>query len=114
MPRFVQQAIQRGKVRVPFDQGRQGTEPPQRCGVKLPDWLRDTGTVIVNQNIDFFGGVMACEMDLADRVCRQSVEIRNRVEPEIPRANVDVVEIANYPAAGPASGFRQKFRLGER
>ena len=54
---------------------------------------------------------MAGEMDLADRRRRQCVEIGDRVELEVGRADVDVVDVAEDAATG-RGRFRPEFRLG--
>ena len=113
MPRLVQQDFERGKFGVPLDQGGHGAEAPERLGVELPNRLRYPRAVVVDQDIHVLGGVMAGEMDLADRCRRQRVEIGDRVEPEVCRADVDVVDVAEDAAAGSAGGFGQEFRLGD-
>ncbi len=80
--------------------------------MEVPDGFGDPGAVVVDQDIDVFGGVMAGKMDLADCPDRQRIEIGDRVEPEIPSADVDVVDVAKDAAARPANDFGQEFRLG--
>ena len=78
-----------------------------------PDRLRDPGAVVVDQNVHVFSGVVARKMYLADRLRRQSVEVGDRVEREVSRADIDVIDVAEDAAAGSAGGFGQKFRLGD-
>src|SRR5437764_7843030 len=102
MPRLVQEDFERGNIGVPLDQGGNGAEAPERSGIELPDRLRYPRAVVVDQDIRVFGRVMAGEMDLADRRRRQRVEIGDRIEPEVCRADVDVVDVAEDAATGPA------------
>src|SRR5580693_4547278 len=95
MIRLVQQDLERGEVGVPLDQRGHRAEAPERRGVELPDGLRYPGAVIVDQNVDIFRGVMAGQVNLADRIDRQCVEICDRVESEVPRTDIDVVDIAD-------------------
>src|SRR5271156_2237210 len=113
MLRFVQQDFERGKVGIPFDQGRHRGKPPESFGIEFPDRLRYAGAVIVDQDIYVLGSVMAGEMDLADHFGRQCVEVAERVEAEVSGADVDVVDIEEDAAAGPPGDFGQKFRLGD-
>src|SRR5215472_14548261 len=112
MPRLVQKNFERGEVGVPLDQRRHRAEALERRGVEVPYGFGNSGAVIVDQDIDIFGSVMTGKMDLADRLDRQRIEIGDRIEPEIPRANVDVVHITEDAAAGPANNLGQKLRLG--
>ncbi len=89
-------------------------EAPERCGVELPDGLSNPGAVVVDQDVHVLGGVMAGEVDLADRLDGQCLEIGDRVEPEIPRADMDVVDVAQDAAAGSAGDFGDELRLGDR
>jgi hypothetical protein len=112
MPRFIHKDFERGKVGVPLDQRGHRTKAPERRGMEAPDGFSNSGPVVVNQDIDVFGGVMTGKMDLADRLDRQRIEIGDRIEPEIPGANVDVVHITEDAAVGPENDLGQKFRLG--
>src|SRR5215469_7904864 len=114
MTRLVQQDLKRRKVGVPFDQRGHGAEAPERRGVKPPDRLCDPGTVVVDQDTHVLGNAMAGEMDLADRLDRQCLKIGKRIEPEIPRADMDVVDVAEDAAAGSMGDFRHKLRLRNR
>src|SRR4029077_9972464 len=113
MSRLLQQDIQRGKVGVPFDQSGHEPEATERRGVEFPDRLCDPGAVVVYENVRVIGDVMARKMYLADRFRGQSVEVGDRVEREISRADIDIVDIAEDPAASSAGCFRQKFFLGD-
>src|SRR5271166_2705651 len=114
VPRLLQEDVQRGKVGVPFDQSGQGPEATDCRGVEFPDRLRYPGAVVVDQHVRILGGVMAGQMNLADRSRRQRVEVSARVEREVSRADIDVVDVAEDAAAGSAGCFAQKFRLGDR
>ena len=92
--RLVQQDLERGQVGVPLDQRGDWAEASKRRGIELPDGLCDPGAVVVNQNVYVLGGVMAGQMDLADRFGRELLKIGDRVEAEIPCADIDVVDVA--------------------
>src|SRR5947209_4773438 len=111
--RLVQQDVQRRKIGVPLDQGWRGAHATERRSVQLPDRLRYPGAVVVDQNVFDLGGVMAGEVELTDRVRRQRIDIPGRVEPEISRADIDVVDLSQEAAAGSARGFGQEFHLGD-
>ena len=85
---------------------------PKRRDVEFPDRGGDPGAVVVDQDSDVLGGVMAGEVDLADGVRRQRVEVCVRIEAEVLSADVDVVDITQEPAARPASDLREEDRLG--
>src|SRR5260370_32798883 len=97
--RLVQQDLERGEVGVPLDQRGYRAEALERRGVEFPDGLRNPGAVIVDQDVHVLGDVMAGEVDLADRLDWQRVEIGDRVEPEVPRADIDVVDVAEDATA---------------
>ena len=54
---------------------------------------------------------MAGDMNLAYGPGREDVQIRDRVETQIPRRDVDVVDVAEQPAAGPPRQLGQEHRL---
>src|ERR1700751_4406605 len=112
--RVVQQDLERGKVGVPLDQRGDRAEAPKRRGIELPDGLCDPGAVVVDQNVHVLRGVMAGEVDFADRLYRQRFEIGDRVEPEIPRADVNIVDVAEDAAAGLTGDFGYELCLRNR
>jgi hypothetical protein len=70
-----------------------GTGPNrQSAAVELPHGLRNPRAVVIHQNVHVLG-VMAGKMGFADRCDRQSLEVVEWVEPEVPRADA-------YIAAG--------------
>src|SRR5947199_10310168 len=79
MLRLVQQDFERGNICVPLDQRGNGAEAPERLGVEFPNRLRYPRAVVVDQDIHVVGGVMAGEVDFADRCRRQRIEISNGV-----------------------------------
>ena len=109
---FIQQDFERRKVGVPLYQCRHGPEAAERRGVEVPNGLGYSRAVVIDQYIHVFSNVVTGKMDLADCLGRQRVEISNRVEPEILRADVNIVRIAEDAAARPASDLGQEFRLG--
>src|SRR5262249_48079096 len=114
MTRLVQEDLKRRKGGGPFDHSGHGSEAPGRCGAKAPDQLVGPSTAVVDQDTHVLGNAMAGEVDLADRLDRQCVEIGKRIEPEIPRADMDVVDVAEDAAAGSMGDFRHKLRLRNR
>src|ERR1700757_3673483 len=114
MVRLVQQDPERGEVGVPLDQRGYRAEAPERGGVELPHGLRDPGAVVIDQNVHLLGGVMAGEMDFADRCDRQCLEVVEWVESEVPGADVDVVDVTEDAAARSTADCGDEFRLGDR
>src|SRR5208282_1709122 len=114
MMSLVQQDFERRKVGVPLNQCGHWTEASERRGIERPDRLYDPGAVVVDQNVHVLGDVMAGKVDLADRLDRECLEIGHRVELEIPRADVDVVDVAENAAAGSTGNRGQELRLGDR
>src|SRR5271169_858363 len=108
---LVQQDLERRKVGVPLNQRGHWTKASERRGIERPDPLYDPGAVVVDQNVHVLGDVMAGKVDLADRLDRECVEIGHRVEPEIPGADIDIVDIAEDPAAGSAGELGHALRL---
>src|SRR5258707_4402760 len=111
---LVQQDLERRKVGVPLNQRGYRAEASKRRGIERPDRLYDPGAVVVDQNAHILGDVMAGEVDLADRIDRECLEVRERIELEIPRADVDVVDVAENAAAGSTGNRGQELRLGDR
>src|ERR1700740_1332261 len=102
MMSLVQQDLERRKVGVPLNQRRHWTEASESRGTERPDRLCYPGAVVVDQNVHVLGDVMTGEVDLADRLDRECLEIGHRIEPEVPGADVDVVDVAEDAAAGSA------------
>src|SRR4051794_38014093 len=113
MMSLVQQDLERRKVGVPLNQRGHWTEASERRGVERPDRLCDPGAVVVDQKVHVLSDVMAGQVDLPDRLDRKCLEIGYRVKPEIPRADVDIVDIAEDPAAGSAGELSHELRLGD-
>src|SRR5258705_11045650 len=112
---LVQQDLERRKVGVPLNQRVYRAEASKRRGIERPDRLYDPGAVVVDQNVHVLGDVMAGKVDLADRLDWKCLEMGDRVEPEIPGADIDIVDIAEDPAAGSAGGVGHELRLrGQR
>src|SRR5271169_44381 len=111
---LVQQDLERRKVGVPLNQRGHWTKASERRGIERPDPLYDPGAVVVDQNVHVLGDVMAGKVDLADRLDRESLDICDRVEPKIPGADVDVVDVAEDAATGSKGDFRQELCLRNR
>src|SRR5712692_574999 len=108
-----EQDRQLGNVRVPFDERGHGAEPLQGLAKERPDRGRHTRAVIIDQD-DLAVSVvarMAGDMDLAYGPGRERVQVRDRVETQIPRRDVDIVDVAEQPAAGPSRQLSQELRL---
>src|SRR5260370_41935439 len=114
MMSLVQQDLERRKVGVPLNQRWRWTKASERRGIERPDRLYDRGGVVVDQNVHVLGDVMAGKVDLADRLDWKCLEVGDRVEPEIPGADIDIVDIAEDPAAGSAGELGHELRLGDR
>jgi hypothetical protein len=82
---LVQQDLERRKVGVPLNQRGDWAEVSKGGGVKFPDGVPNPGAMVIDQNVHILGGVMAGQMDLADRFGRKCLEIDDRVEAEIVR-----------------------------
>src|SRR5260370_18108794 len=113
MMSLVQQDLERRKVGVPLNQRWRWTKASERRGIERPDRLYDRGGVVVDQNVHVLGDVMAGKVDLADRLDWKCLEVGDRVEPEIPGADIDIVDIAEDPAAGSAGELGHELRLGD-
>src|SRR5260370_38255605 len=92
--RLVQQDLERGEVGVPLDQRGYRAEALERRGVEFPDRLRNPGAVIVDQDVHALGDVMAGEVDLAETPDWQRVARAAMVDPSVPLADIDVVDIS--------------------
>ena len=90
-----------------------GTGPKRRSAAawRSPDGLGNSGAVIVDQDIDVFGGVMAGKMDLANRLDGECVQIGDRIKLKIECTDIDVIDVAEYVAAGSTGDFGHEFRL---
>src|SRR6266404_399792 len=104
---------QLGNVRVPFDERGHGAEPLQGLAIERPDRGRHARAVIIDQDGLAVGVIarMAGEMHLAYGCGRERAQIRGRVEAQIPRRDVDIVDVAEQPAAGPPRQLGQELRL---
>src|SRR5271169_3016499 len=111
---LVQQDFERRKVGVPLNQRGHWTEASERRGLARPARLYGPGAVVVDQNVHVLGDVMAGKVDLADRIDRECLEVGERIELEIPRADVDVVDVAENTAAGSTGNRGQELRLRDR
>src|SRR5262249_59654011 len=70
--------------------------------------------MIVDQDGQAVGLVhgVSGEVDLAHGPGGQRVQVRLGVEPDVPRAHVDVVDIAQEPASRAANELAEELRLG--
>src|ERR1700751_3964606 len=114
MMSLVQQDLERRKVGVPLNQRWHWTEASESRGIERPDRLCDPGAVVVDQNVHVLGDVMAGKVDLADRLDRERLEKGQRIEPEVPGADLDVVDVAEDAAASSAGELGHELRLGDR
>src|SRR5262245_50557125 len=99
-----EQDRKRGNVGVPFDQSRHGSETRHRAAIQVPDLRADWRAVVVDQDDLAVGLVLGVsgEMDLCNPSRRQRVEVGHGIEAEVLGGDVDVVDVAEEPAAGQA------------
>src|SRR6266852_5465221 len=104
---------QLGNVRVPFDERRHGAEPVQGLAIERPDLGRHARAVIIDQDGLAVGVIlrMAGDMDLVYGAGRERVQIRDHVQTQIPGCDVDIVDVAEQPAAGPPRQLGQELRF---
>src|SRR6266852_8973653 len=100
-------------VVVPFDQGRLRSEATNRVGVEVPGGPGDWGCVRVDQYLRagfcvVFLGRKASKMQLADRVCRQAVDVLVGVIAHVVGAEVDIADVTQQSTA------RSPHELGEK
>src|SRR5882724_1455702 len=100
-------------VRVPFNERGHGAEPLQGLAIERPDRGRHARAVIIDQDGLAVSVIahMAGEMYLAYAPARERIQIRDRVETQIPRRDVDIVNVAEQPAVGPPGQLGQKLWL---
>src|SRR6266571_6953439 len=98
-----QNDVERGHVVVPLDQGWLWPEALKRAGVERPDRLSDPAAMGINQ--DLAAALLrlrrkAAQMQLRDGVNRKLGDVAITIEAEIVRAEIDVADVAQEPAAG--------------
>ena len=106
-----------GHVVVPLDQRRACADPADQLIVERPDRVADGPVMGVDQErgaIDVLGPRMAGEMDLADCVHREGVEIILRGCAVVDGGDEDVVDVEQETAARPADDVAQEVDLGNR
>src|SRR5712692_905543 len=117
MSRLLEQHHHGRHVGVPFDQRRHRAEERERLGIERPHFRRDARAVVVDAQrpgvVELPEG-MTGEMDLAHRFGRQRCEIRRSPPAVVARAHVNVVHVAQNPAACVPGHPSEKFPLGNR
>src|SRR5882724_697622 len=100
-------------VRIPFNERGHGAEPLQGLAIERPDRRRHARAVIIDQDGLAVGVIarMAGEMYLVYAPARERIQIRDRVETQIPGCDVDIVDVAEQPAVGPPGQLGQKLWL---
>src|SRR5216117_1296134 len=114
--RFVEQHRERRHVGVPFDERRHAPEECQRLGVKRPHLLRNARAVVVDADrapVLEFAHLVTREVDLADALRRQGVQIAPRIEAVVAGAYEDVVDVAQDAASGALGECRDEFPFGD-
>src|SRR5262245_33206852 len=98
-----EQYRERRDIGVPLDQGRHRAEAHDRAAVQVPYLGRGRRAVITDENGLPVGIVLrvAGEMHLLDPSRWQRVEVCRRIDAEVLRGDVDVVDVAEQPAARP-------------
>src|SRR6202171_4273372 len=110
--RFIKQDFERRNIGVPFDQRRLGTEARDRGAVKLPYRRGDPGSVSIDEALP--ARIEAGEVDFSYRVRRNCRDIGVRVEPVMDRIDVDIVDVEEQLAAGPARNGGDEFPFAHR
>src|SRR6202158_4177258 len=110
--RLVKQDFERRDIGVPFDQRRPGTEARDGGAVKLPYGRGDPGSVSIDEALP--ARIEAGQVDLSHRVRRNCRDIGARVEPVIDRVDVDIVDVEEQLAAGPAGNGGDEFPFAHR
>src|SRR5712692_6568787 len=117
MNRLLEQHRHGRHVGVPFDQCRHPAEECERLGIERPHFRCDARAVIVDEQRS---GVveppegMTGEVDLAHCFGRQRCEIRRSPPAVVARADVNVVHVAEKPAACALGHPSEKFPLRNR
>src|SRR6187401_329703 len=99
----------RGNVRVPLDESRQRAEAIHGASVQLPHGIANLRAMVIDEEVATTG--VAGEMDFTDAIERQAFDELVRVEAEILRAHVHVVDVEQQPAAGRLRDRPQEFPL---
>ncbi|MMZ69048.1 hypothetical protein D1872_318100 [compost metagenome] len=56
---------------------------------------------------------MACQMDFHNRLGREGIQIHRRIEAQVMRADVDVIDIQQQPTASSRAQLGQKVEFAE-
>src|SRR5581483_9232775 len=101
LARFVEEHIERRKIRIPFDQRAHRPEARQRFPIEIPHGSRHAVSVRVDEQTRATqrGAVEACEVDLLHGMRRDRVQIAQRIETVVDAADVDVVDVEQDAAA---------------
>ena len=111
---LVQQYVERRNVGVPFDQGRHCSKALQRARIQGPDGGSNARAVVIDaQHLVPSMSPNGCarQMDLADCVGRQRIEVSRCVPAVIAGTDVDVVDVAQDAAARALADVGQEFPL---
>src|ERR1051326_2843574 len=108
---FADKQVEGWQMAIPFDQRRPAAETAQAFTMECPDLIGHRTAMIVNQHDAIADGigVMPGEVIFADCLGGQRRQIGSRIEAEITAADVDVVDVAEEPAARALRQRRQKF-----
>src|SRR3989449_11744204 len=115
--RFVEQHRERRHVGVPFDERRHAAENGERLGIERPPLARDARAVVVDADrasVLELAHLVTREVDLADALRRQGVQIAPRIEAVVAGTHEDVVDVAQDAASGAPGERRDEFPFGAR
>src|SRR6185369_26874 len=102
------------QIRVPLDQGRYRTELRERGAIEVPHRPGDARAVVVDQDraaVRVVRGV-AGQMNLADRAGLHGIEVFAGILVEVAGAHVDVVDVQQNAASGPATELEEELGFG--
>src|SRR5258708_2389030 len=111
---FSEQGRQCWNIVVPLDQRRFHTEATNCVGVQLPGRIRNGGGVRIDQDVGartrFIGlGAVPSQMQFANTLAREAVDVFVSVVPHVLRTEVDVADVAEQLTPCSAYDLVQEF-----
>src|SRR5689334_25243376 len=90
-PTLCDEGRERRNVGVPLDERGQRAEAVHRVSIQLPDRIADLRPMVVDEHVA--NTSVAGKMNFADAIDRKSVDEGLRIEAEIPRTHVHVIDV---------------------